>query len=188
MRKRPPADHTDAVAFPDEVVLRPIGVVRSPYKERFGTPRQATVRGSHRDTSMEAAQVELFDWVQPELALRDIEGFERIWLLTSLHLNDRWAPLVRPPRGQSGRRRGVLSTRSPHHPNNIGLSAVLLDSVEGRFLNVRGIDFIDGTPVLDVKPYVPYCDAFADARTGWVGQLSEAPGADDRESGAPRPE
>ena len=91
-----PADHTDSVGFPEEVVLRPIGVVRSPYKERYGTPRQAPVRGSHRPAALEPAQVVLFDEYKPDLSLRDLEEFDRVWLLTALHLNDRWAPLVRP--------------------------------------------------------------------------------------------
>ena len=183
MRRKAPADYTDAVAFPTQVVLKPIGIVHSPYKERYGTPRQAPVRGSHRPEALEPATVEIFSEFQPLLSLRDLEEFERVWLVTSLHLNDRWAPLVRPPRG--GRRRGVFSTRSPHHPNQLGLSAVLLDRIEGAVLHLRGVDLIDGTPVLDIKPYVAYCDAFPDADAGWVSRLSEPDNADDRDSGMP---
>lgn len=186
MRRKPPADYTDSVDFPGEVTARPIGVVRSPYKERYGTPRQAPVRGSHRPAAMEPAQVVLFDEYKPELSLRDLDGFARVWLITALHLNDRWAPLVRPPRG-SKRRRGVFSTRSPHHPNQIGLSAVVLERVEGNTLHLRGVDLIDGTPVLDIKPYVAYCDAFPDSRSGWVDALPEPGDAADRPSGTPRP-
>jgi tRNA (adenine37-N6)-methyltransferase len=167
----PPRDHRDVVEVPKSVTMTPIGVVHSPYTERHGTPRQAGIRGRGREASMEPGQVELFLDTVPEKALRDIEGFDRIWLLTYLHLNPKWGPLVRPPRG--GVRRGVLATRSPHHPNAIGLSCVVLDRVEGGVLHVRGLDLIDGTPVLDIKPYVPYCDAFADSAAGWVDALDE---------------
>ena len=168
----PPRDHTEVVDAPDQVTFEPIGVVRSPYTERHGTPRQSVVRGRGRETHMEEGRVEIFTDRVDEKALRDLDGFDRVWLITHLHLNPKWGPLVRPPRG--GVRRGVLATRSPHHPNNIGLSAVLLDRVENGVLYVRGLDLIDGTPVLDIKPYVAYCDAFPDSSAGWVDELDEA--------------
>ena len=167
----PPRDHRGVVAVPEKVEMLPIGVVRTPYKERHGTPRQAGIRGRGRDQAMESCRVELFASVVPNKALRDIEGFDRIWLLTHLHLNPKWGPLVRPPRG--GVRRGVLATRSPHHPNSIGLSCVMLDGVEKGVLHIRGADLIDGTPVLDIKPYIPYCDAFPESAAGWVDGLAE---------------
>ena len=168
----PPRDHRDVVEAPEQISMTPIGVVRSPYQERHGTPRQAGIKGRDRDQAMEPGRVELFLDQVPVKALRDIEGFDRIWLLTYLHLNPKWGPLVRPPRG--GIRRGVLATRSPHHPNSIGLSCVVLDRVdEDGVLHVRGLDLIDGTPVLDIKPYVPYCDAFPESAAGWVDTLEE---------------
>ena len=157
--------------MPTAVQMTPIGVVRTPYKERHGTPRQAGIRGRGRAHAMEACRVELFPALIPEKALRDIEGFERIWLLTYLHLNPKWGPLVRPPRG--GVRRGVFATRSPHHPNSIGLSCVMLEKVAAGVLHIRGADIIDGTPVLDIKPYIPYCDAFPQSAAGWVDDVSE---------------
>ena len=114
---------------------------------------------------MEPGRVELFLDQVPAKALRDIEGFDRVWLLTYLHLNPKWGPLVRPPRG------GVVVVSrysSPHHPNSIGLSCVVLERVDEGVLHVRGLDLIDGTPVLDIKPYVPYCDAFPESAAGWV--------------------
>ena len=108
----PPRDHRTVVEAPDQVSMTPIGVVHSPYKERHGTPRQAGIKGRERARSMEPGQVELFLDQVPAKALRDIEGFDRIWLLTYLHLNPKWGPLVRPPRG--GIRRGVFATRSTH--------------------------------------------------------------------------
>ena len=165
----PPRDHTAVVDQPASIQLQPIGVIRSPYKERHGTPRQPVAPGDDETQVLGCVEIDT-DFV-PEKALRDLDGFERIWLVTHLHLNPRWGPLVRPPRG--GVRRGVFATRSPHHPNGLGLSAVVLERIEGRMLYVRGLDLIDGTPVLDIKPYVPYCDAFPDSAAGWVDTLRE---------------
>lgn len=157
-------------------VLEPIGWVRSPYLERFGTPQQGSAHGSD-DTavlSLDPARI-------PREALADLAGMERIWVLTLLHLVDGWRPTVRPPRGPTVRR-GVFGTRSPHRPNPIGLTAVELVRVDGTDLHVRGIDLLDGTPILDVKPYLPYADAFPNARTGWIETLS----ADAPQTGRPR--
>ena len=165
----PPRDHTGVVTVEDAIPLTPIGVVHSPYKERHGTPRQSTAL--NESEPMVSGRIELDSAWIPDKALRDLDGFERIWLITHLHLNPRWGALVRPPRG--GVRRGVFATRSPHHPNGLGLSVVLLDRVEGATLYVRGLDLIDGTPVLDIKPYVPYCDAFPESAAGWVDDVSE---------------
>jgi tRNA-Thr(GGU) m(6)t(6)A37 methyltransferase TsaA len=163
----PPKDYRDAVGFPECIELRPIGVVRSPYTERHGTPRQAVMRDRPGIRASDVGQVRLFDDVVPARAIADIAGFERIWLLCWLHLNGRdWPQMVRPP-GET-RRRSVLATRAPHRPNPIALSCVRLLRVEGTTLHVEGLDLIDGTPVIDIKPYVPYADAFADARAGWL--------------------
>lgn len=148
-----------------ELVVRPIGWVRSPYRERFGTPQQAAALDSSRD-----AVLALDPALAPPESLRDLEGFDRIWVLAMLHLVDGWRPTVRPPRGPM-QRRGVFGTRSPHRPNPFGLSAVELVRVEGSDLHVRGIDLLDGTPILDVKPYVPYADAFSGSRAGWIDAI-----------------
>lgn len=163
-----PRDHTGARPFPSRIELAPIGRIHSPYTERHGTPRQPHLC-SDREHGDGAGRVELFaDRVRPE-ALRDLAGFERVWLITWLHLNgERARPLVRPPRG--GPRRGVLATRAPHRPNAIGLSAVELIGVDGLTLAVRGLDLIDGTPVLDVKPYVADFDAWPGAARGWLDE------------------
>ena len=177
MKKLPPKrDHREVVDRPGEVSLKPVGWIRSPYHERHGTPRQPTVRGRGREQAMEAGRVEFDPEFIPQTALRDLEGFDRVWILTYLHLNPKWGALVRPPRGN--RRRGVFATRSPHHPNSIGLSAVEVVGVEGHTLHVRGLDLIDGTPVLDVKPYVPYCDAFPESSAGWVDEVGAGSDSD----------
>ena len=146
--------------------FRPIGFVRSPYARRIDAPHQPCVTEGLETGEAAEAIVELAEDL-PEEVLRDLEGFERIWLIFVFHRNEGWKPLVVPPRGPRTKR-GVLATRSPHRPNAIGLSAVELLSVEGRRLRLRGVDLLDGTPILDIKPYVPYADAFPDASAGWI--------------------
>jgi tRNA (adenine37-N6)-methyltransferase len=153
---------------------QPIGLVRTPYSRRIDAPHQPTVVAGTETGSPAEATLEL-DAALPEAVLRDLAGFERIWLIFAFHLSEGWTPLVQPPRGPRAKR-GVLATRSPHRPNAIGLSAVELVAIEGRTLRLRGVDLLDGTPVLDVKPYVPYADAFPDARAGWIDALDAATG------------
>ncbi|HEY9889893.1 MAG TPA: tRNA (N6-threonylcarbamoyladenosine(37)-N6)-methyltransferase TrmO [Candidatus Obscuribacterales bacterium] len=167
MPKLPPKDYIQAVDFPPAVTLQPIGVVRSPYTERHGTPRQAQLSTVPADYEPAIAQIELFPDRIPIAALKDLDGFEYVWVITWLHLNQHWNATVMPPRGPRVRR-GTLATRAPHRPNPLGLSATRLLRVEGHTLHVAGIDLLDQTPVLDIKPYVPYCDAFPQAKSGYV--------------------
>lgn len=140
--------------------VRPVGVVRSPFKEKVEAPRQAVV--AHDVPAI----VEVFPAY--EHALADVATFERLWILFWFDRaeTEGLRNKVQPPR--SDRKRGIFATRSPHRPNPIGLSAVRLDRVEGRLLHVRDLDLLDGTPVLDVKPYLPYADAFPNAGAGWL--------------------
>ncbi len=139
--------------------MRPVGFVRSPYVEKADAPRQGAAGGAE-------GRVEVL--AEYEHALDDLAGFDRVWLVFWF---DR-APAgpapnkVLPPRSET--KRGVFATRSPHRPNPIGLTAVPLVRVEGLVLHVRDLDLLDGTPVLDIKPYIPYADAFPDAREGWL--------------------
>lgn len=151
---------------PGPFSLRPIGWVRSTYRRRFGTPQQASAVDSD-----EEAVLRLDPALIPELALRDLAGIERVWVISWLDRSGTWGPLVRPPRGARDKR-GLFATRSPDRPNPIGLSAVRLIRVEGTDLHVRGVDLLDGTPILDIKPYVPYADAFPASTAGWIDQLS----------------
>lgn len=105
-----------------------------------------------------------------EQALQDLAGFERVWLLSCFHRNHTWRPLVLPPRG-AAQRRGVFATRSPHRPNPLGLTSMLLLGIAGRRLLLGPRDLLDGTPVFDVKPYVASCDAFPGARAGWIDAM-----------------
>ncbi|UFS70333.1 tRNA (N6-threonylcarbamoyladenosine(37)-N6)-methyltransferase TrmO [Geomonas sp. RF6] len=152
---------------------RPIGLLRSPYSSRLDAPHQGTVVAGTATGNLATATLVLEDWLD-EKVVQDLSGFERLWLIFDFHRNDGWKSSVKPPRG--GPKRGVLATRSPHRPNSIGLSAVELVSVEGKTLHLRGVDLLDGTPVLDIKPYVPYADAFPDSRAGWIDELDAASG------------
>jgi tRNA-Thr(GGU) m(6)t(6)A37 methyltransferase TsaA len=102
--------------------------------------------------------------------LQDLEGFDRIWLISFMHLNGVFGrPTVRPPRG--GAKRGLLATRAPHRPNPIALSCVELLGVEGRVISVKGLDLLNDTPILDIKPYIGRFDAFPDSSVGWLEGL-----------------
>ncbi len=150
--------------------FHPIGTIRSPHRQRIDAPHQATVEAGVAGQ----ATLEL-DAGLPEAALRDLEGFAYVWVIFAFHKSEGWAPTVKPPRGPRVKR-GVFATRSPHRPNAIGLSAVELRGVEGRTLLLGDVDLLDGTPVLDIKPYVPYADAFPEARAGWIDAVDEATG------------
>jgi tRNA-Thr(GGU) m(6)t(6)A37 methyltransferase TsaA len=128
----------------DSFVVRPIGLVRSPFAEKAEAPRQAVAEGA----AGVAGRIEMFP--EHEHALDDLDGFDRIWVLFWFHEAHGSRAKVLPPR--SNRKRGVFATRSPHRPNPIGMSAVRLERVDGLVLHVRDLDLIDGTPVLDIKP------------------------------------
>jgi tRNA-Thr(GGU) m(6)t(6)A37 methyltransferase TsaA len=151
--------------------FEPIGVVRSPFLERMHAPRQAPVAGGV------AATIELAAGHGYEWAIEDLAGWEYIWVLFVFHRNIEdgrtWKPKVLPPRSET--RRGVLATRSPHRPNPIGLSAVRLKRIEGLTLYIENVDLLDGTPVLDIKPYVAYADAYPTAGSGWLESSDPRP-------------
>ena len=150
---------------PGPFTMEPIGWVRSPYRRRFGTPQQASAVDSDSE-----ATLELDPGRVPEAAVRDLAGMERLWVLSYLDRSGTWGALVRPPRGPRVRR-SLFATRSPDRPNPIGLSAVQLLRIEGLTLHVRGVDLLDGTPILDLKPYIPYADAFPQSRAGWIDEI-----------------
>lgn len=139
--------------------VRAIGVMRTPYRELAEIPRQARL-------SRVRARIELFEGMGLEDAIEDLAGWDYVWVLTWMHLARGWRPKVLPPRSE--RKRGVLGTRAPHRPNPIGLSAMRIVGIEGRTIEVEECDALDGTPVLDLKPYVPWADAIPDAKSGWL--------------------
>jgi len=147
------------------LLLDPIGVVHSPFTERVEAPRQGLVRPDA------AGVIELMAGKGFEDALADLSGFSHIWVLFWFDRNLGWRPKVRPPRSEI--KRGLFATRSPYRPNPIGMSLVMLDSIVGLKLHVHGLDILDGTPVLDIKPYVAYADSphplpSSDNPTSWV--------------------
>jgi tRNA (adenine37-N6)-methyltransferase len=148
-----------------QVSFTPIGIVHTPFPDRVSAPRQAAAGRGVKGT------IELDAGRDFEHALEDLTGWDYLWVIFCFHLNEGWRPKVLPPRS-AGKRRGVFSTRSPHRPNPIGLSVVRLRAVRGLVLDVEDLDIIDGSPVLDLKPYVPYADAFPEARTGWLESLT----------------
>ncbi len=173
-QQRPWRDHTSGLDAPTAVELYAIGTIHSPYKERYGTPRQSGLRGIN-DAAAEAPAWIAFDKsLVPADAIADLAGFERIWLVTWLHLNRRTRKArVKTPRG--GPPRSIYATRAPHRLNPIGLSCVRVLGVEGNRITIGELDLLDGTPVLDVKPYVPYADAWPDAVAGWVTESGGKP-------------
>jgi tRNA-Thr(GGU) m(6)t(6)A37 methyltransferase TsaA len=164
------SDFVPAESDSMQICMTPIGIVRSGYQERFAAPRQPSL------DDPQPATIELNKGLNFEQALADLDGFSHIWVLYWMHLNQGWNPTVMPPRGPK-QRRGLFSTRAPHRPNSIGLSAVRLISIKGRTLQIQGHDMLDGTPVLDIKPYIPYADAIPEANPGWT-RLIEPPATD----------
>ena len=173
MPQLPPKDYIASVPFPHTISMEPIGIIHSPYTERHGTPRQSELRHTPENYAPVIARIEIFTHKVPDIALKDLDGFDRIWVIAWLHLNKHWNPMVKPPRGPKVKR-GTLATRAPHRPNPIGLSAAKLCSVDKNFILVEGIDLLDQTPILDIKPYVTYCDAFPSAKSGYVDELNES--------------
>ena len=156
--------------------LKIIARIRSDFPSKFGIPRQSGL--------VEELKAELVfepEYRNPE-ALRGIEGFSHIWLiwLFSEAVRASWSPTVRPPRLGGNTRMGVFATRSPFRPNPIGLSAVRLDGIRrdetlGQVLLVSGADLMDGTPILDIKPYLPFADSYPQASGGFTGQKIDGP-------------
>jgi tRNA-Thr(GGU) m(6)t(6)A37 methyltransferase TsaA len=154
-RERGPLD------CPPQLKLDPIGFVRGTLATKVQAARQP------RAAAGTPAYIELLPGRNFEHALEDLAQWELIWVIFWFHQNPGWRPKVLPPRSTTGRK-GVFATRSPHRPNPIGMSVVRLERVDGLILHIRDADMLDGTPVLDLKPYVAYTDAHPDAGNGWL--------------------
>jgi tRNA (adenine37-N6)-methyltransferase len=147
------------------LTFAPIGIIHSCFKEKFGIPRQAGL------VPEASAIVEILPPYNREEAFKELSSFSHIWVIFLFHAinRDGWATTVRPPRLGGNRRIGVFASRSGFRPNPIGLSAVKLEKISYEagqlLLHIGGGDFLDGTPVLDIKPYVPY----ADSKPGAIG-------------------
>lgn len=146
--------------------LEPIAVIHTPFREKFGTPRQPGL------VPTAEGWLEFLPPFSCEEALQGLEQFSHLWLIALFHATagSAWQPMVRPPRLGGNVRQGVFATRSPFRPNPLALSCCRLLGIERRDgklgLRLEGVDLIDGTPILDLKPYVPYADCHPEARGG----------------------
>lgn len=142
--------------------IRPIAYIENDYKEKFGVPRQSGL------VSLKSRIVFLPEFSDPN-ALRGLEDFTYIWLIWEFSGIEEhtFSPTVRPPRLGGNVRKGVFGTRSPFRPNPLGLSAVKLEEIGRGYLTVSGADLMDGTPIYDIKPYLPYIDSIPQASDGW---------------------
>ena len=147
--------------------MKIIAKIHTPFREKFGIPRQSGLANVPAQIVFEK------EYRNPD-ALRGLEGFSHLWLIFvfSESVRDEFSPTVRPPRLGGNRRMGVFATRSPFRPNPIGLSCVRLEKIEeteqGPIIHVRGADLLNGTPILDIKPYLPLADCHADATGGFA--------------------
>lgn len=151
----------------DSLNFKPIGYFRNAMDNPNEAPRQPNPYLSET-----AGYIELLSGQHFKDALRDLDDFTKIWVIFQFHKNDHWNPLVHPPRG-SDRKRGVFATRSPHRPNPIGMSALNLISIDGLKINTGPTDLLNGTPILDIKPYLPYVDSHPDEKIGWLQESAE---------------
>ena len=156
---------------PEEMTLKVIAHIHTAFPTKFGIPRQSGLVDSLRGEVIFTPEYRNAD------AVRGLEDFSYIWLVWQFSgaVRDNWSPTVRPPRLGGNTRMGVFATRSPFRPNPLGLSSVKLEAIEyrsdvGPVLIVRGADLMDGTPIYDIKPYIPYADCHPDASEGFTGQ------------------
>ena len=155
----------------EAMTLKVIAHIRTAFPTKFGIPRQSGLVDSLRGEIIFTPEYRSAD------AVRGLEDFSHIWLVWQFSgaVRDTWSPTVRPPRLGGNTRMGVFATRSPFRPNPLGLSSVKLEGIEmrpevGPVLLVRGADLMDGTPIYDIKPYIPYADCHPDASAGFTAQ------------------
>lgn len=153
--------------------MQVLGTIRSPYKQKFAIPRQPGLIAEAK------AELVLEPGYDDDAIVRGIEAFSHLWLVFVFHetANKGWSPLVRPPRLGGNEKKGVFATRATFRPNPIGLSVVKLEGVvrkQGRLIiQLSGVDLLDGTPILDIKPYLPYADALPNAAGGFADAAPE---------------
>ncbi len=157
-----------------DITIHPIATMRSDFPSKFGIPRQSGLVDSLRSTIIFEPKYRNSD------ALRGIEDFTHLWIIWQFSeaVRTEWTPTVRPPRLGGNTRMGVFATRSPFRPNSLGLSCVKLLGIEqteenGTVIHVGGADLMDGTPILDIKPYIPYSDCHPDALGGFTATADD---------------
>jgi tRNA-Thr(GGU) m(6)t(6)A37 methyltransferase TsaA len=149
--------------------FEPIAVIHTPFTQRFGIPRQPGLVPQAKGV------IKFKNDPDFQHALKGLDQFSHLWLVFVFHSHggNKWKPTIRPPRLGGKEKMGVLASRSPHRPNPIGLSVCGIEKIDtgakgGAEVHVTGIDLLDGTPILDVKPYLPYADSVPDANSGWA--------------------
>lgn len=154
--------------------FRPIAYIHSDFPDKFGIPRQSGLAQSLKSTLIFEPDFRFPD------AFRGLEDYSHIWLIWGFSENkhSRWTPTVRPPRLGGNTRKGVFATRSPFRPNPVGLSSVKLDKIEftkehGPVLHISGADLMNGTPIFDIKPYLPYVDSHPNALNGFANSIKD---------------
>ena len=154
--------------------FRPIAYIHSDFPDKFGIPRQSGLAQSLKSTLIFEPDFRFPD------AFRGLEDYSHIWLIWgfSEYKHSRWTPTVRPPRLGGNTRKGVFATRAPFRPNPVGLSSVKLDKIEftkehGPVLHISGADLMNGTPIFDIKPYLPYVDSHPDALNGFANSIKD---------------
>ena len=150
----------------DSLQLTPVGYLHCKQQYTYDAPRQSVLACNN------TGFIKLNKGCNFEQALEDLSGFDRIWVLYQFHMNTGWKPKTIPPRSINHKKIGLFATRSPYRPNPIGLSCVELTEIKGLKLYIRNFDLIDKTPILDIKPYIPYCDSFPDSKTGWLEKIN----------------
>lgn len=148
----------------DKHIIKPIAYIKTDFPEKFGVPRQ-----SGKVNSL-TAKIIFVNSFKNQDALRGLEGFSHLWLIFGFSLcdNSKWSPTVRPPRLGGNTKIGVFASRSPFRPNGLGLSSVKLIEINNTELIVSGADLVDGTPIYDIKPYLPFSDCHPDAKCGYA--------------------
>lgn len=151
-------------------MMRPVAYIKSDFTSKFGIPRQSGLADLE-------AEIHFYPEYQNPEAVRGLEEYSHLWLIWefSQAIRKEWSPTVRPPKLGGNTRVGVFATRSPFRPNPIGLSSVQLTGItlgpqEGPVIHIQGADLLDGTPIYDIKPYIPYADCHPDAAEGFTGQ------------------
>lgn len=155
-----------------EYSITPVAEIKNGYNEKFGVPRQSGLAPEVK------SEIIFFKEFCDENLIRDIEQYSHLWLIWGFTENNgEWSPTVRPPKLGGNKRVGVFATRSPFRPNSLGLSAVKLEEVKstknGKILVVSGADLVNGTPIFDIKPYLPYVDSIPDAKGGFSEEFKD---------------
>lgn len=148
--------------------ISPIGIIHTPFDQKLGIPRQPNLCPSVK------GEIHLIPSLKREDTLRELDSFSHLWLLYQFHHSDSWRETIKPPRLGGKEKVGVFATRAPHRPNGIGFSVVKLEGIdENLIIHVSGLDILNQTPLLDIKPYLPMWDNIPEANNGWVDRTKK---------------